>query len=173
MGICSAEQRKKAKNFPTLGQQLAPLMEPRVWRFGLAYYFVFGGFVALALWLPKYYVAEFGLDLQTAALITMIFTLPSGVIRALGGWVSDRYGGATVTWWVFWVSIVCLFFLSYPPTTLTIHGIRGDVSITIAVGVVLFTVLVFIVGVAQGIGKASVYRSLADHYPTNMGAVGN
>jgi NNP family nitrate/nitrite transporter-like MFS transporter len=166
------EQRKKTGRFPTIGEQLTPLLEPRVWRFGLAYYFVFGGFVALALWLPKYYVAEYGLDLKTAAFITMFFTLPSGVIRALGGWVSDRWGGATVTWWVFWVSIVCLFFLSYPPTTLTIHGIKGDVSVQIGLGVVAFTILVFVVGVAQGIGKASVYRSLADHYPTNMGAVG-
>ena len=39
-------------------------------------------------------------------------------------------------------------------------------------GVVLFTALVFIVGMAQGIGKASVYRSLADHYPAQMGVVG-
>jgi NNP family nitrate/nitrite transporter-like MFS transporter len=166
------EERKRTKQFPALADQLAPLREPRVWRFGLAYYFVFGGFVALSLWLPKYYVAEYGLQLTTAAFITMLFTLPSGVIRALGGWVSDRWGGATVTWWVFWVSIVCLFLLSYPPTTLTIHGIKGDVSLNISVGIVVFTMLVFIVGIAQGIGKASVYRSLADHYPTNMGAVG-
>jgi MFS transporter, NNP family, nitrate/nitrite transporter len=67
---------------------------------------------------------------------------------------------------------VCLFFLSYPPTTLTVHGIKGDFSIKIGVGVVLFTLLVFIVGMAQGIGKASVYRSLADYYPDNMGSVG-
>jgi NNP family nitrate/nitrite transporter-like MFS transporter len=166
------EARKLKKEFLTIGQQLAPLTEARVWRFGLAYYFVFGGFVALALWLPKYYMQQYGLDLRTAAFITMLFTLPSGVIRALGGWVSDRWGGATVTWWVFWVSIVCLFFLSYPPTTLIIHGIKGNVSVEIAVGVVLFTVLVFIVGLAQGIGKASVYRSLADYYPNNMGSVG-
>ncbi len=166
------EARRLKKEHLTLGQQLAPLTQPRVWRFGLAYYFVFGGFVALALWLPKYYIGEYGLDLRTAAFITMFFTLPSGLIRALGGWVSDRWGGDTVTWWVFWVSIVCLFFLAYPPTTLTIHGIKGDVSVNIAVGVVLFTVLVFIVGIAQGIGKASVYRSLADHYPDNMGSVG-
>lgn len=166
------EIRKKTKNFPTLSDQLAPLVEIRVWRFGLAYYFVFGGFVALALWLPKYYVSEYGLSLQTAALITMIFTLPSGVIRALGGWFSDKWGGNTVTWLVFWVSIVCLFFLSYPPTTFIIHGVAGDMTINIAVGVVLFTVLIFVVGMAQGIGKASVYRSLADHYSENMGAVG-
>jgi NNP family nitrate/nitrite transporter-like MFS transporter len=166
------EERRKKKNFPTIGQQLAPLTEARVWRLGLAYYFVFGGFVALALWLPKYYIGEYGLGLTTAAFITMFFTLPSGVIRALGGFVSDRWGGDTVTWWVFWVCIVCLFFLAYPPTTLIIHGIKGDVSVKIGVGVVLFTVLVFIVGVAQGIGKASVYRSLADYYPDNMGSVG-
>jgi len=166
------ESRKKAGNFPKLADQLAPLVEIRVWRFGLAYYFVFGGFVALALWLPKYYVTEYGLDLKTAAFITMIFTLPSGVVRALGGWFSDKWGGETVTWLVFWVSIVCLFFLSYPPTTFVIHGIEGDVTLNIAVGVVLFTVLVFIVGIVQGIGKASVYRILADHYANNMGAVG-
>ncbi len=166
------EERRRKKSFPSLTEQLAPLAELRVWRFGLAYYFVFGGFVALALWLPKYYVAEYGLSLRSAAFITMLFTLPSGVIRALGGWISDKFGGSTTTWWVFWVCIVCLFFMSYPPTTLLVHGTKGDVTLHIAVGVILFTVLVFVVGMAMGIGKASVYRELADYYPANMGAVG-
>ena len=166
------EERRRAGRSPSLIEQLAPLAEMRVWRFSLAYFFVFGGFVALALWLPKYYIAEYGLSLQSAAFISMFFTLPSGIIRALGGWISDRFGGSTTTWWVFWVCIVCLFILSYPPTTLVIHGVKGDVNLHIAVGVVLFTVLVFVVGVAQGIGKASVYRELADYYPANMGSVG-
>ena len=166
------QERRRKKSFPSLSDQLAPLTELRVWRFGLAYYFVFGGFVALALWLPKYYVAEYGLNLKSAAFITMLFTLPSGVIRALGGWISDKVGGSTTTWWVFWVCVVCLFFLSYPPTTLVVHGMKGDMNLHIAVHVVLFTVLIFIVGIAMGIGKASVYRELADYYPANMGAVG-
>ncbi len=157
---------------PTLGQQLMPLLDPRVWRFGLAYAFVFGAFVAMALWLPKYYVGEYGLPLATAAFLTIFFDLPSGAIRALGGWASDKWGGNTVTWWVLWISLICLFLLSYPPTTLIIHGIKGEVSVNLAVGIVLFTVLVFVVGLAQGFGKASVYRSLADHYPTQMGVVG-
>jgi MFS transporter, NNP family, nitrate/nitrite transporter len=166
------ETRKRKGTMPTVAEMLLPLRETRVWRFGIAYYFVFGGFVALALWLPKYYMVAYGLDLTTAAYIALFFTLPSGLIRALGGWFSDKWGGSTVTWWVFWVSIVCLFFLSYPPTTLVVHGIKGNVAFDIAIGVTLFTILVFIVGIAQGIGKASVYRSLADHYPTNMGTVG-
>ncbi|MBS1135577.1 MAG: transporter, partial [Burkholderiaceae bacterium] len=71
-----------------------------------------------------------------------------------------------------WISLICMFILSYPPTTMIIHGIKGDVAVEIGVGLVMFTVLIFIVGLAQGFGKASVYRSLADHYPTSMGVVG-
>ena len=41
-----------ARRHPKLSEQLLPLLDLRVWRFGLAYYFVFGAFVALALWLP-------------------------------------------------------------------------------------------------------------------------
>jgi NNP family nitrate/nitrite transporter-like MFS transporter len=166
------EERTRKGNPPTLGDMLLPLQEPRVWRFGLAYSFVFGGFVALSLWLPKYYMAEYGLDLTSAAFIALFFTLPAGVIRALGGWFSDKWGGRAVTWSVFWVCFICLFFLSYPPTTFVVHGIKGDVAFDIAIGVTLFTVLVFIVGIAQGIGSASVYRSVADYYSGNMGSVG-
>src|SRR5512137_3087506 len=155
-----------------LAEQLLPLLDLRVWRFGLAYYFVFGAFVAMALWLPKYYVGQYRLPLATAAFLTIAFDLPSGAIRALGGWASDKWGGNTVTWWVLWVSLFCMFLLSYPPTTMIVHAIRGDVAIDIGVGVTLFTVLIFVVGLAQGFGKASVYRSLADHYPAQMGVVG-
>ena len=155
-----------------LQTQLAPLKEARVWRFGLYYYFVFGGFVALALWLPKYYIGQFNVDLKTASFLTLLFTLPSGLIRALGGWFSDKYGGRTINWWVFWICLVCLFFLSYPPTTMIIHGIENDISVGIELTVVPFTVLVFIVGIAMGFGKASVYKVIHDYYPSQMGSVG-
>ena len=36
--------------------QLEPLRNLQVWRFSLYYFFVFGAFVALALWLPRYLV---------------------------------------------------------------------------------------------------------------------
>ncbi len=166
------EERRQTGNLPTLADQFVPLRDIRVWRFGLAYYFFFGGFVALALWLPKYYMQEYDLDLMAAAYIALAFTLPSGVFRALGGWFSDKWGGDTVAWWAFWVCIVCLFFLSYPSTTYAVHGIEGDFTFDLAVSVTFFTFLIFIIGMAQGIGSASVYRSLADGYPTNMGAVG-
>ena len=166
------EERKKSGKHKSLADQLRPLKELRVWRFGLYYYFVFGGFVALALWLPKYYVGEYGMDLKTASFITLLFTLPSGVIRALGGYASDKIGARAVNWWVFWISIACLFFLSYPQTSFIVKGIDGTINFDIGLNVWVFTTLVFIVGIAQGFGKASVYRIIHDYYPDNMGSVG-
>ncbi len=166
------EKRKKEGTHKKLSDQLAPLKELRVWRFGLYYYFVFGGFVALALWLPRYYVGEYGMDLKTASFITIIFTLPSGLVRALGGYVSDKAGARVVNWWVFWIAASCLFVLSYPQTSFIIHGMEGDMAFDISLGVWPFTALVFVVGMAMGFGKASVYRILHDYYPNNMGSVG-
>ncbi len=100
----------------TLREQLKTLKEPAVWRYCQYYSIVFGGYVALALWMTKYYVQEYGFSLQSAALLAACFSLPGGVLRAVGGWMSDRWGAQSVTWWVLWVSWICLFLLSYPQT---------------------------------------------------------
>jgi NNP family nitrate/nitrite transporter-like MFS transporter len=68
----------------------------------------------------QYYVGEFGLDIRVAALLAACFSLPGGVLRAIGGVLSDKYGAHSVTWWVMWVSWICLFLLSYPQTDITI-----------------------------------------------------
>ncbi len=98
----------------TLRQRLTPLTHLRVWRFGLYYFLVFGGFVALAQWLIPYYVSAYGMSVATAGLMAAIFSLPSGVIRALGGWMSDRYGARSVMYWVFGTSLLCCILLCVP-----------------------------------------------------------
>lgn len=98
----------------SLAERLAPLKKVRVWRFGLYYFFVFGGFVALAQWLIPYYVNVYTMSIATAGLMASIFTLPSGVIRALGGWMSDKFGARTVMYWVFGVSLICCVMLIVP-----------------------------------------------------------
>lgn len=152
--------------------QLQPLRHLQVWRFGLYYYFVFGSFLALILWLPSYYMQAYQLELQQAMAFTLFFVATSSMARALGGWFADRYGGRAVNWSVFWVCLVCLFFLSYPPTTMTIHGLERDVQLSIEINLWLFTALIFVIGVAQGFGRASVYKIIHDHYPQQMGSVG-
>lgn len=98
----------------TLMQRLAPLKYVRVWRFGLYYFVVFGGFVALAQWLIPYYVSAYGMTVALAGLMASIFSFPSGVIRALGGWMSDKYGARAVMYWVFGTCLVCFVLLCVP-----------------------------------------------------------
>lgn len=83
----------------TLSQRLQPLRAVRVWRFGLYYFLTFGGFVALSQWLIPYYVNVYALSVVAAGLLSAFFTLPSGVLRALGGWLSDRLGARAVMYW--------------------------------------------------------------------------
>ncbi len=144
----------------------------KIWRLGLYYYFVFGSFLALILWLPQYYVSVYGLSIKQAMAFTLVFATTSGMVRALGGWFADKHGGRSVNWVVFWVCLVCLFFLSYPPTTMIIHGVNSDVHLAIKVNVWLFSGLIFVIGVAQGFGRASVYKTIHDNYPNHMGVAG-
>jgi NNP family nitrate/nitrite transporter-like MFS transporter len=151
--------------------QLKSLKDPRVLRYCQYYSIVFGGYVALALWMTKYYVQEYGFNLQTAALLAACFSLPGGVLRAMGGWMSDKWGAHSVTWWVMWVSWVCLFLLSYPQTEMVIQTVNGPQNFSIGLNATMFTVLIFIVGIAFAFGKASVFKYISDEFPKNIGAV--
>jgi len=155
----------------TIKAQLAALKDIKVWRYSQYYSIVFGGYVALALWMTKYYVSEYGFDIRHAALLATAFSLPGGVLRAIGGVLSDKYGAHTVTWWVLWVSLVCLFFLSYPQTDLTIHTTKGPEIFHIGLSPTIFTILMFTMGMAWAFGKASVFKYISDDYPHNIGVI--
>ena len=98
----------------TLVERLQPLKRIRVWRFGLYYFFVFGGFVALAQWLVPYYVNAYATTVVLAGLLASCNSLPSGVIRAFGGWLSDKFGARTVMYWVLGSSLICCLLLIVP-----------------------------------------------------------
>jgi NNP family nitrate/nitrite transporter-like MFS transporter len=225
----------------TLGQRLAPLRNMRVWRFGLYYFLVFGGFVALAQWLIPYYVNVYTMTVATAGMMAAIFSLPSGVIRAFGGWMSDRIGARSVMYEILIVSLISLAFLSVPRmevqspgegvlasrsgtvtsasnTEIVVDGksyklkpmiqledfdpdgdllllptrdfwhepavevgdhvdrrqlLAGGVSrIFFQANVWVFTGLVFVVGIALGIGTAAVYKHIPDYFPNDVAVVG-
>ncbi|MFA5245104.1 MAG: MFS transporter [Pedobacter sp.] len=107
-------QNKKPPESKTISQRLAPLKEIRVWRFGLYYSFVFGGFVALSQWLIPYYVNVYSMSIVTAGFMATAFSLPAGLIRAGGGWLADKVKPRSVLLWVFGICLVCLFFLFIP-----------------------------------------------------------
>jgi NNP family nitrate/nitrite transporter-like MFS transporter len=152
-------------------EQMKVLKDPRVWRYCQYYSVVFGGYVALALWMTKYYVAEYGFNIGDAALLAACFSLPGGVLRALGGWISDKYGAIKVTWAVMWVCWICFFLLSYPQTSMVVKTVTGDLTLDIALSPWMFTALLFVVGIAMAIGKASVFKFIGDDFSDNIGAV--
>ncbi|MBY6209202.1 MULTISPECIES: nitrate/nitrite transporter [Halomonas] len=155
-----------------LSEQFAPLADLRVWRFSLYYFFVFGGFVALALWLPHYLIEVYGLSLGAAGIVAALYTIPASLFRILGGWMSDRYGARRVMYWTFLASVICTFLLSYPPTQYTIDGVRGPVEFTFAMPLVGFILLTMVLGFFMSLGKAAVYKHIPVYYPKSVGLVG-
>jgi NNP family nitrate/nitrite transporter-like MFS transporter len=233
------KNRKPASGQRTILQMLQPLKVLRVWRFGLYYFLVFGGFVALAQWLVPYYVNVYAMSIVMAGLLTSIFSLPSGVIRAAGGVLSDKFGPRSVMYWVLGITAVCCFLLFFPKMNIESPGsgimnqrsgtvtavteteieidnvvypltpkvireiddsdvilfplidswheplvevgdqvekrellARGVTHIYFQANVWVFTILVFIIGITMGIGKAAVYKYIPEYFPDEVGVVG-
>lgn len=137
----------------SLSTMLLPLKELRVWRFSLYYTVVFGAYVAMAAWLPKYYVSVYQLPLATAALLTTPFIFASSLLRPFGGWLSDRFGPRRVTYGVFIGGSIMTLILFLPLT------------------VTQFTICIVALGITQGIGKASTIKYVPEYYPKDVGAV--
>ncbi len=165
-------RKKNNLKFESAVTQLFPLKNIQVWRFSLYYFFVFGAFVALALWLPRYYIGVYGLDIKTAGMLTAMYSMPGSLFRALGGVLSDIYGARKVMYLTFIASICCLFFMSYPSTNYIVQGVSGDISFSLRITLVPFVILTVILGFFMSLGKAAVYKHVPVYYPKNVGSVG-
>ncbi|WP_245950088.1 MFS transporter [Calidifontibacter indicus] len=155
-------------------EMLAPLKQLRVWRFSLYYAAVFGAYVALSAWLPKYYVDNFDVSLHDAALLTATFIFPASLLRPVGGWFSDRLGARKVMYLTFGVMLLTTGVLMMPNGHLVISHPDGHTSEHLEwnLGVIPFAIIVFLLGCAMGIGKAAVYKHIPEYFPDNVGSVG-
>ena len=169
------DQRDRAKSgrkAAGMGTQLAVLKNVQVWRFALYYFFVFGAFVALALWLPRYLMGVYQLDVKTAGMLAAFYSVPASLFRIYGGTLSDRYGARSVLYATFGISVLTTFMLSYPPTTYIIEGVRGPITFRTEMGLVPFLVTIFVLGFFMSLGKAAVFKHIPVYYPNHVGAVG-
>ncbi|WP_417425047.1 nitrate/nitrite transporter [Hoeflea sp.] len=165
-------QRISGRKSPSLAEQFAPLKNLQVWRFSLYYFFVFGAFVALALWMPHYLVDVYHLDIRTAGMSAAAFSLSASLFRAYGGHLSDRFGARSVMYWTFGFSLVLLFMLSYPPTDYVIQGKDGPIAFSTQMGQWPFVITLFVLGFFMSLGKAAVFKHIPVYYPNHVGAVG-
>jgi MFS transporter, NNP family, nitrate/nitrite transporter len=116
------ENKKPVASNKNMRQILSPLKNIRVWRFGMYYFLVFGCFVAFSQWLVPYFVNVYYLPLVTAGIFAALFSLPSGLIRAAGGWMSDIYGARKIMYWVLGSSVAICAMLFIPKMEITSPG---------------------------------------------------
>ena len=234
--ILFAENKKMEKSNRTIPQMLTTLKSPRVWRFGAYYFLVFGCFVAYSQWLLPNFMNVYSTSLVMGGMFATMFSLPSGVIRAFGGYLSDKFGARKVMYWVLSSSVVLSFLLMIPKMEIKTAGpgvMSGKKGIVTAVSATnvrvddkdfpidakpeaisegnifptksswqkvivaqnqevnkkellakgvtrinfdanmwVYLVLVILIGVSWGIGKAAVYKHIPEYFPTEIGVVG-
>ena len=158
----------------SIGSMLTPLRQLRVWRFSFYYLVVFGAYVALAAWLPKYYVDVYGMPLSQAALLTALFIFPASLLRPFGGYLADKVGARRMMYATFVMVLLASGVLMMPYGYIVLSMPNGDQNAVMPweVGTMLFTALVFIIGCAMGLGKAAVYKYIPEYFPDDVGAVG-
>ena len=219
-----------------IGGLLTPLKNIRVWRFGLYYFLVFGLFVAFSQWLLPYYVNVYKTSLVLGGMLASAFSLPSGVIRALGGFLSDKFGARKVMYWVLYSSLIISGLLMLPKMEILTPGkgivakkkgtitaisnekialnnedisiktkpeipekvsvlpksfswqevvvkqnqtvkkkellAKGNTLIKFEAHITVFSILVILIGIMWGIGKAAVYKHIPEYFPNEVGVVG-
>lgn len=159
------ERRLRKDNPKSILLEFAPLKDLQVWRFSLYYFFSFGGFVALALWLPRYLVGVYGFSLETAGMLAAAYSIPGSIFRAYGGVLSDRIGARKVMYTTLAVASAATLVLSMPPAV-------GPQTSALAISSTVFVIVLFVLGFFMSLGKAAVYKHIPTYYPDNIGAVG-
>lgn len=166
------QRRNESYQPKSLLGEFAPLRNVQVWRFALYYFFAFGAFVALTLWLPRYLIGVYGFDIATAGLVAAFYSVPASIFRAYGGTLSDRIGARTVLYWTFGVSLLVTALLALPTSDFVVAGINGPVTLHFELSPWAFVALVFVLGFFMSLGKAAVFKHIPVYYPQSVGAVG-
>jgi MFS transporter, NNP family, nitrate/nitrite transporter len=231
-----AKNKKIENTNKTIPQMLSTLKSARVWRFGAYYFLVFGCFVAYSQWLLPNFMNVYQTSLVLGGIFATLFSLPSGVIRAFGGYLSDVYGARKVMYWVLGSSVILSFLLMFPKMEITTAGpgllaakkgtitqitpsfikidnkefpintnikktetstifptssswqevvvtqnqvvkkkellAKGITRIKFDANMWVYLVLVILIGISWGIGKAAVYKHIPEYFPTEVGIVG-
>jgi len=136
----------------TLAQALAPLKDRRSWVLSLYYFLTFGGFVAMAVYLPTFLTEMFHLTPADAGMRTAGFILLATGMRPLGGSLSDRFGGQRVLHFVFPAVFLLAFFLACPLMSTFTVGALGMAA-------------------AIGVGNGAVFKLVPEQFPQSVGAV--
>jgi MFS transporter, NNP family, nitrate/nitrite transporter len=144
----NAPRRSPPKSF---ADTIRPLTSSRSWTLSLYYFLTFGGFVAMAVYLPIVLTGPFKLTPQQAGLRTAGFVVLATATRPLGGFLADKVGGRTILKWVFPATALFSIFLAFPimaAFTIGALGIAGFI----------------------GLGNGAVFKLVPEYFPQSVGS---
>ncbi len=90
------------------------LKASRSWLLSLYYFLTFGGFVAMAIYLPIFLSDIFRLSPEQAGMRTAEFAVLATVLRPVGGTLADKVGGKRILIYVFSFTILMVVILAIP-----------------------------------------------------------
>jgi NNP family nitrate/nitrite transporter-like MFS transporter len=129
----------------------------RLYRLAFFYFITFGGFVAMAILLPKLLKDWFGYTLFQAGLRAAGFSIAATLARPVGGWMADRFG-------------------AYPVLTLAFAGVAVDAGILAALApeprIVPITITCLTLACFLGAGNGAVFKLVPLEFPNDAGAAG-
>ncbi len=126
--------------------------DPLAWVLSLFYFLTFGGFVALGIYLPTLLKDIFGLTPTDAGARVAGFVIMATIMRPVGGWLADRYGG-----------------------TYVLSLVLGGITV-LALGLTSGVILVFTIGALGtaamlGLGNGAVFKLVPQYFPRETGTV--
>lgn len=145
----NAPVRAPAKSF---GDVIKPLRDAKSWVLSLYYFLTFGGFVAMAIYLPTFLTEIFKLTPGDAGFRTAGFVVLATAMRPVGGMLADRIGGRKILFCVFPVTAAMAVFLACPM-------------------MVTFTIGALGMAAAIGLGNGAVFKLVPEYFPQSVGAV--
>jgi nitrate/nitrite transporter NarK len=125
---------------------------PKAWLLGAFYFLTFGGFVAFSIYLPTLLRAQFDLTPTDAGFRAAGFVVAATLMRPVGGWLSDRIGGAQVLSWVFGGTALFSLLMTWQ-------------------SMVPFTVGALSCAMLLGLGNGAVFKLVPEHFPKDTGTV--
>ena len=117
------------------------------------YAITFGGFVGLVSFLGMFFRDQYALTKVQAGALATLCAVVGSLIRPLGGYLSDRFGGIRVlTWLYLGVAATMAGVSSLPPL--------GPCTLLLATGMTLL-----------GMGNGAVFQLVARRFPVEIGVI--
>ncbi|TGM09700.1 NarK/NasA family nitrate transporter [Leptospira barantonii] len=148
-----AKEEKVQPSGKTILEYLAPVKSRDAMIFSFLYSITFGGFVGLASFLPIFFYDQYGADKVATGLYTTYCIIGASMIRPFGGYLSDKFGGATVLCFVLLLVSMIFFGISTLPS----------------LGLVL--PLFILLMLCLGLGNGSVFQLVPSRFKKDIGIV--